>query len=213
MNILTYSEFIAESDHPKIGSTSKIQQIYKKGTQEIEKLVLEASDSDSEIIDSMMDEFIKTKALLEEAIEAHESIKKQTKEKINEAFDAEQRFITRVIQTVKYTFTFSKYQKGYDKEQKTVNYESVLKDLTSLFPQINESLQEIIDKHTEVKIITKSETEGALDKTRISVNESLADFLEALAKKIRGIYEKLSNKLNKMSDKIDKKLEKYKELL
>jgi hypothetical protein len=213
MNVLTYSEFLLEAEEHKMGSSSKIQEVYKKGTKEIDRLIMEASGTDSEIIDSMMDEFIKTKALMEEAVTTHELVKKQTKGKINEAFDAEQRFITRVIQTVKYTFTFSKYIKGHEKEQKTVNYESVLKDLTSLFPQINEALQEIIEKHTEVKTVTKSEIEGSLDRSRIELNESLADILESIAKKIRGIYVKLANKLNKVSDKIDAKLEKYKELV
>ena len=91
--IMDFSRFINESIN--------IDKIYDKAGIEVEKLKLTFSGQESAIVTRLVNKFVETYDLLKEAQEAHEDVKEILKDKINLSLTAEDKFVTKIIETAK----------------------------------------------------------------------------------------------------------------
>lgn len=206
--VLNFSQFIGESDEQK-----KIEYVYDKANKEVERIIMTLSGSSSGEITRLVNKFVETHELLKDAQEAHESVKEILKDKINKSFKEEEKFITRVIQTVKYALTFSKYTKGKHEEITKVNYDAAMKEMMELFPEIKEGLKDIIKKHTEIEKKFKKEISGSIKHSHIEVNEGITDMLKGTVSAMKEIFTSLYRSLRRLGSSMDKRFRKIDRLL
>ena len=196
-NVLKFSQFINESE----------EQV------SIEKIIMKLTGSSSGEITKLVNRFVETYEILEEAKKAHESVKEVLKDKINKSFKEEERFVTRIIQTVKYALTFSKYVKAKEEVKEKINYDVAIAELVSVFPEIEKGLKEIIAKHTEIEKVVRNEASGAIKYSHIKINEGFTDILKGLVSKLDSIFKSLFRTLSSVNKKIDSKFENIDELM
>jgi len=206
--VLNFTQFINEAEDQK-----KIEYIYDKAGKEVEKAILNLEGSDSAQITKLMNKFVETYELLKQAQESHDDVKDVLKDKINESFTEELKFVTRIINTAKYAFTFSKYTKAKEETSEVVNYKAAMDEMVEIFPDIKEGLKEIIKKHTEIKKVVKKEISGSIKYTHVTLNEGLSDILKGLITKLEGIFSSLYRSLKTIGGRIDDKFEKIDSLL
>ena len=206
--VLNFSQFIGESEDQK-----KIEKIYDKAGKEVERIIMTLSGSSSGEMTRLINKFVETRELLDDAEKAHVEVKEILKDKINKSFEEEEKFVTRIIQTVKYTLTFSKYTREKREETEEVNYDAAIKELMDVFPDIKEGLKEIIKKHTEVKVKFKKETSGAIKHSHIDVNEGVIELLQGTVSAMKEIFTSLYRSLRRLGSSIDKKFKKIDRLI
>lgn len=206
--VLNFSQFIGESEDQK-----KIEKVYDKAGKEVEKLIMSFSGSSSGEMTRLINKFVETYELLKDAQESHEAVKEVLKDKINKSFEEEERFITRIIQTVKYTLTVSKYTREKTEEVTEVNYNEVIKELMEVFPDIKEGLKDIIKKHTEVKTKFKKEISGSIKYSHIDVNEGITELLKGTVSAMKEIFTSLYRSLRRLGGSIDKRFRKIDRLM
>lgn len=202
-HVLRFTQFVNEAEDQK-----NIEYIYDKAGKDVEKIIMKLSGSSSGEITRLVNKFVETHELLKEAQDAHEEVKEVLKDKINSSFKEEERFITRIIETVKYALTFSKYTKAKEDIKEEVNYEAAMDEIVKLFPDIKEGLNEIIKKHTEIKKVVKKEISGSIKYSHISLNEGLTDILKGLVTKLGGIFSSLYKSLKGIGRRMDAKFKK-----
>lgn len=202
-HVLKFSQFINESDEQK-----EITKVYDKAGENLEKVIMKLSGNQSGEITKLVNRFVETYELLKEAQESHESIKKVLKDKLNKSFDDEERFVTRIIETVKYALTFSKYTRKKEDKVAVVNYEAAIDEMIKIFPDIEKGLKAIIEKHTDIKTIVKEETSGAIKYSHIKMNEGITDVLKGFIKKLETVFSSLHRTLSPLVGKIDTRLAK-----
>lgn len=206
--VLNFTQFINEAEDQK-----KIEYIYDKAGKEVEKAILNLEGSDSAQMTKLMNKFVETYDLLKQAQESHDEVKEVLKDKINESFPEELKFVTRIISTVKYAFTFSKYTKAKEETSEVVDYKAAMDEMMDIFPDIKDGLKEIIKKHTEIKKVVKKEISGSIKYTHVTLNEGLSDILKGLMTKLEGIFSSLYRSLKTIGGRIDAKFEKIDSLL
>jgi hypothetical protein len=206
--VLNFTQFINEAEDQK-----KIEYIYDKAGKEVEKAILNLEGSDSAQMTKLMNKFVETYELLKQAQESHDEVKDVLKDKINESFTEELKFVTRIINTVKYAFTFSKYTKAKEETSEVVDYKAAMNEMMEIFPDIKDGLKEIIKKHTEIKNVVKKEISGSIKYTHVTLNEGLSDILKGLITKLEGIFSSLYRSLKTIGGRIDDKFEKIDSLL
>lgn len=207
-NVLKFSQFINESEEQV-----SIERIYDKAGKEVEKIIMKLSGSTSGEMTRLVNKFVETYETLEEAKKAHESVKEVLKDRINKSFTEEEKFITRIIQTVKYALTFSKYVKAKEEVKEKINYDAALKELISVFPDIEKGLNEIIVKHTEIEKIVRNEASGAIKYSHIKINEGFTGMLKGLVSKLEDAFKSLFRSLSSINKKIDSKFDNINELM
>jgi hypothetical protein len=198
--VLNFSQFIGESDEQK-----KIEHIYDKTGKEVERIIMTLSGSSSGEITRLVNKFVETYDLLKKAQEAHDDAKEILKDSINKSFKEEERFITRIIKTVKYALTFSKYTKEKHEEKVEIDYNKAFKEIMEVFPEIKEGLNEIIKNHTQTVKTFKKETSGAIKYSHIDVNEGITDILKGTANALKTMFASLYRTLRRLGSSIDKK--------
>lgn len=207
-NILGFSQFLNEAEQQK-----NIEYIYDKAGKEVEKAVMILTGSSSGDITKLVNKFVETYDLLKEAQESHEQVKEILKDKINASFKEEEKFVTRIVKTVKYALTFSKYTKARSEDVEEVDYKAAIDEMMDLFPDIKEGLKDIIKKHTEIKTIVKKEITGSIKYSHINVNEGFTQILKDLVEKLEGIFKSLYKSLRDIGDRMDAKLDKINEIM
>lgn len=207
-HILNFSQFIGESDEQK-----KIEYIYDKTGKEVEKAIMTLSGSSSGEMTKLVNNFVDTYDLLKKAQDAHEGAKEILKDRINKSFKEEERFITRIIKTVKYSLTFSKYTKEKHDEKIEIDYDKALKEIMEVFPDIKEGLKEIIKNHTQTVKTFKKETSGAIKHSHIDVNEGITDILKGTANTLKTMFTSLYRTLRRLGSSMDKKFKTLDRLL
>jgi len=207
-NVLKFSQFINESEEQV-----SIERIYDKAGKELEKIIMKLTGSSSGEMTKLVNRFVETYEILEEAKKAHESVKEVLKDKINRSFKEEEKFVTRIIQTVKYALTFSKYVKAKEEVKEKINYDAAIAELVSVFPEIEKGLKEIIAKHTEIEKVVRNEASGAIKYSHIKINEGFTDILKGLVSKLDSIFKSLFRTLSSVNKKIDSKFENIDELM
>lgn len=207
-HVLQFSQFLNESEEQV-----SIDRVYDKAGKEVEKIIMKLSGSSSGEMTKLINKFVETYEKLEEASKAHEAVKEVLKDRINKSFTEEEKFITKIIQTVKYAITFSKYVRAKEEVKEKINYDAALKELISVFPEIENGLNEIIAKHTEIEKIIKKEASGAIKYSHIKVNEGFTDMLKGLVSKLEGIFKSLFRSLSTTNKKIDSKFNNINELM
>lgn len=206
--VLNFSQFIGESEDQK-----NIERIYDKAGKEVERIIMTLSGSSSAEMTRLINKFVETHELLADAQKTHEEVKDILKDKINKSFEEEEKFITRIIQTVKYTITFSKYVREKKEKVEEVNYEAALTELMEVFPDIKEGLKDIIKKHTDIKTKIRKEASGAIKYTHIDVNEGITDLLKETLSGLKEIFTSLYRSLRRLGSSIDKKFKKIDRLM
>jgi len=113
-------------------------------------------------------------------------------------FDAEDEVATRIIETVGLTLQLDK-PVSYERED--FDKEGFLKELMDLVPELDEQIEELIEKYTEVKQIERS--------SRVRVKE------EGMKDKVQKAWDKVSNllygfwqKIRRWGQSYDRRLEK-----
>jgi hypothetical protein len=206
--ILKFSQFVNEAEDQK-----KIEYIYDKAEKEVQKVIVTFEGVESAKITKLTNKFAETYELLKKAQEAHEEVKEVLKDNINKSLPEEFKFITRLVRTAKYMFTFSKYTPAKEEDVETVNYEAAIDELMDVFPDIKDGLKEIIKKHTEIKKLVKKEISGSIKYTHINLNEGLSSMLKGLIKKLEGVFSSLYHSLKTLGKRIDTKLDRVDSLL
>lgn len=216
MRIQKFSEFTRTGGKAPIfeatqsSSEIDIVTVYKSGTKEIDRIIAKLSGHKSSKITRLVDRFVETKLAMEEAIKSHEEIKALTKDSINEHFEEEEKFITRVVETAKWSVTFNKGTKAKEVDTKKIKYEEALEEIYNTFPEIKDAINEIIKKNTEIKKEFKKEISGAINIDHIKlVNEGFKESMLALYSKIQMLYKQLSTRLKSTNKMLAKNLMKY----
>ena len=206
--IMDFSRFINESKE-----NVNIDKIYDKAGIEIEKIKLTFSGQESAIVTKLVNKFVETYDLLKEAQEAHEGVKEILKDKINSSLTAEDKFVTKIIETAKYAMTFSKYTKARTEETEVVDYKEAIEEMMDIFPDIKDGLKEIIKKHTKIKEIVKKEIAGSIKHTHINLNEGFVQGLKDLVDKLTSMFKSLAKYLGDKTDRIESKLDRINQIM
>jgi hypothetical protein len=207
-HILNFSQFIGESDEQK-----KIEYIYDKTGKEVERIIMTFSGSSSGEMTKLVNNFVDTYDLLKRAQDAHERAKEILKDRANKSFKEEERFITRIIKTIKYTVTFSKYTKEKHDEKIQIDYDKALKEIMEVFPDIKEGLNEIIKNHTQTVNTFRKEIAGAIKHSHIDVNEGITDILKGTTNTLKILFTSLYKTLRRLGSSMDKKFKTLDHLL
>ena len=211
MRIKDFGEFIFEErkkDDPRY-QYNEIRKKYEKGTKP-DAIELDLSSHPSGEMTKLINEYVKTKEIFEEAKESHEAIKEILKNTVDASFDEQDIFITRYIKTKTYMFTFSKYTEAKKVEEK--DYEKILNELVDLFPEIREGLEKIIDSNTKVKEI--GVRSGAIKVSHIErVDEGVTDMLKGIFDKFKKLRMTLGKTLKRILGRIDRRFTKIDKLM
>ncbi len=117
-------------------------------------------------------------------------------------FDAEDEVATRIIETVGLTLQLDK-PVSYERED--FDKEGFLKELMDLVPELEEQIEELIEKYTEVKQIERSsrvrvKEEGMKDKVQRAWNK-VSDVLYGFWQKVRRWGQNYDRRLEKIRAK------------
>ena len=117
-------------------------------------------------------------------------------------FDAEDEVATRIIETVGLTLQLDK-PVSYERED--FDKEGFLKELMNLVPELEEQIEDLIEKYTEVKQIERSsrvrvKEEGMKDKVR-KAWDKVSDLLYGFWQKIRRWGQSYDRRLEKIRAK------------
>lgn len=217
--ILNFYQFVNEAS----GKTHTVEYIMNKAGTELEKISLKLTGSSSGEVTKLLNKFVETYELLKKAQESHEEIKELLKDKVNKEFEeavdnekvkaGEAKFYSRLITTVSYGFTFSKYTKEKATEVEEVDYQKAFDEMMEIFPEIKEGLKEIIKNNTQIKTVIKKEIAGSIKYTHINVNEGLIEFMRGFINKFKTIFTPFGRSLKKKITAIDKKLLKIESII
>jgi hypothetical protein len=205
-HVLDFYQFINENDE-----FEDMELIFDKGGKELEKVKLKLKGVSSGKMSKLINEYVRTREAYDDAEAAYEKVKKDLKDSINEKFEIQHQFVTRVIETVKYVITFSKYVK--EKREDVIDYKAVVDQLEQLFPEIREGLEEIKKACTETNKLVSSARSGSIKHSHIKVNEGLKDSIMGIINKIKGIFSKLSKSLSRREKRIATRLKRIDALM
>ena len=217
MKVKNFTDFVFEArkkDDPRY-QYNEITKLFDKGArEEVVSVELDLSSSPSAEITKLVNEFVKTKEIFDQAKESHESVKEILKNTVDESFDEKDKFLTRYIKTKTYLFTFSKYTQKKTEVVEKKDYEKIIEEMLSVFPDIREGLEQIIKNNTKLEEITSAERSGAIKVSHIEkVNEGMKDVFASIFDKVKKITSSLGKTLNKLTSKIDKRFSKIDKLM
>lgn len=217
MKIRNFGEFVFEArrkDDPRY-QYNEITKLFDKGArQEVTAVELDLSSSPSGEVTKLINEYVKTKELFDQAKESHEAVKETLKNTVDEAFDEKDKLLTRYIKTKTYMFTFSKYTQKKTELVEKKDYEKIIAEFMELFPELRKGLEEIIKNNTKLEEVTSAERSGSIKVSHIEkVNEGVKDIFTGMFDKVKKITASLAKTLRKITVRIDKRFSKIDKLM
>jgi hypothetical protein len=144
----------------------------------IDRVIVELEGAESGIFTKLAHRYFRLDKALKAMEVAHKELNAQIKEKTEAFFDAEDIVLTRVIKTVSFTMTLSKFVKGTEKK-KTVDYEKICAELIKLIPaELEARVKEITDLYTTEKLENDKSPALRVKDDRPGVNENLQEGLK-----------------------------------
>jgi hypothetical protein len=154
------------------------------------KVTAQLSGIDAANVSRLMTRYKRVEETLEAIQQRRNALNAETKELANDLFDAEEVFVTRVIETAAYTITVTKFTPASEKPKKfEVDYEAAFKELLTLVPELEEKGKQILAKYKTA--VEQKDSGGALKYTDNREGEKLDEGLIGMAIKsfLRSIFE------------------------
>lgn len=142
-----------------------------------------------------------------------ELVNTQIKETATGLFDAEDEVLTRVIETIQMTVTLSKATPAKEKGKEVFNQAAFVKDLWTVFPDLEKQLNKLKKKHTEMKDVAAVPTRLGAPKMKpvptskgepkesIELEEGMMDNLKAWASDVlNSVMDALAPVDNKLAE-------------
>jgi len=193
------SELLSEARNPKWTYTpTKVQGV-------LDRVTIKLNESESPQLTKLAHRI----AQLRETTERMELLEREltatVKDEMREVFDAEDIALTRVVETAKFVLTLSKEETAAMKSPTSkTNYESVVKDLVKMMPELQEKLDELIKLHT--KIEQPKDTVAKLSVKPVKLDENIGVTLMRLIsqtyKKIVSWAQTYDNRLEALKARI-----------
>lgn len=148
-----------------------------KTTKALERVTVELEGNKSGIMSKLTTRYSRLDKAAKLMQARRNDLNEEMKKEAAELFDAEDEIATRVVETISYTITLSKAERGADKPpKKTVNYEAIVKALEKMVPELTEKIKELTDQYTS--IVEAADTPQAL-RVKSKLDEGV--FKKALA--------------------------------
>jgi len=119
----------------------------KKVKDKLDKVTVALSGTESGTFTKLIKEYVKIEEQIETLGEQRSKLNTDMKEKAEDLFDAEEIYVTRVIETASATLQLSKASVAKRGEDK-VDYEAAFKKLLELMPELVEKGNELIKEFT-----------------------------------------------------------------
>lgn len=184
---------------PRIISDTEIKYTEKKVSGLLDRVTATLSGKKSEIFTKMAKRYKKIDNAIKVLGEEREMLNEKVKNHMGEMFDAEDEVLTRVIESVSLTATLSKRTPASTKQVETFDTEGFMTALYQALPDLEDQLNELVNRYKVVREVTVAEKSPAL---RVKVEEA-SDMVDA---KVLKRVEEYSGLVN---DKISKNLIDY----
>lgn len=209
-----------EARVPGLKYTTKLRS---KASGVVDRIILTLSGTDSAVLTKLSNRYKKLDNVLKKLQDERDALNLQLSDTTADLFDAEDRFYTRVIETVSLTMTLKKESEDLGTpEQTIVDYETAAKDILELLEgDLLVRAQEILRLHTvTIPAVLPDPTAQkkkpgfsvkVKDDAKIKVSES--EVLMEENTKLRQLGHKYLELMNKWSVSYDRKLYKIKQEL
>lgn len=169
-------------------------------TRTADKVIANLSQHDSAAYTRLASKIEEMQQLEEDIKKIKDDIKQATRDDIQALFNAEDKVMTRVVETTSFILQLSKDPKPTE----TVKYREVLDELTkNLTPELIEQLENLKKKFT-----TETQRNPSLTMTRVKLKETFFDSLKSFYNAIVAWATTFDKKLAKLKQKVTLKEEK-----
>lgn len=117
----------------------------------VERLTVQLKGKDSTAMTKLLKEYSELADSIEILSKEKDALNKEIKSKVLDLFEAEDDILTRVVETVSFTATVAKSTpQGPDKEETTIDYTAILKELAQMVPDLDSKIQALTKTYTTV---------------------------------------------------------------
>lgn len=186
----------ARQDHPEV----KYEIAHKRKTveSEIDKINVILNGHKSGSVTKLARTFNRIKFIAKQQTKLKNQMTEELKSVSDAFFDEEDKIYTRVIKTVQFILTLSKETTHAATTMSNINFEAVLADLSVAMPELEDTLAELMEKHTEILEIAEKTTQQRLTSVK-PVKPKLEESI-----KLSAFRDKLSNYVDHALAKFDK---------
>ena len=195
----------ARQDHPEV--EYEIAHKRKTVESEIDKINVILSGHKSGSVTRLARTFNRIKFISKQQAKLKDQMTKELKGVSDAFFDEEDKIYTRVIKTVQFILTLSKETTHAASTMSNVNFEAVLADLSVAMPELEDTLAELMEKHTEILAIAEKKTQQRLTsvkpvKPKLEESIKLNAFKEKLSLFVDHALEKFDKQFSEIESKI-----------
>ena len=167
-----------------------IQYLDTRAKGVLTKITAQLSGVDAANVSRLMTRYKRLEDTLLAIQERRNALNAEVKKLADDLFEAEEVFVTRVIETAAYTITVTKFTPASEKPKKfEVDYEAAFKELLTLVSELEEKGKQILVKYKTA--VEQKDSGGALKYTDNREGEKLDEGLIGMAIKsfLRSIFE------------------------
>lgn len=136
-----------EARDPKLPYTEK----RNKTSKALERVTVELEGNKSGVMSKLTTRYSRLDKAAKLMQARRNDLNEAMKKEAGALFDAEDEIVTRVVETISYTITLSKAERGADKPpKKTVDYKAIVEALETMVPELTEKIKELTDKYTAI---------------------------------------------------------------
>lgn len=191
-----------------------VAYVEKKAKNAVVKVIAELKGHDASVLSQLARRFDRLKVAIEKMTETRDKLNSDIKGRVVDLFDAEDKVLTRVVDTAGFTMTLSaQATKGKDKV--VVNWEEIAKELVKLVPdELQAKVDEIQAAYTKSSIMDipspglRVDNKAAKAAAKaVSVEEGIIDSLKklglALKKRIDSWGKRYDKTMQGLQDRLD----------
>lgn len=175
-----------EARNPSLKYTEKmVTSKLDKTLKQLDRVTVELTGTESGVMSRLTKRYERLDRSAKLLKEKRDELNIKMKDVSEDFFAAEDAVLTRVVDTVSFTVTLSKAEKGADKPKKVeIDYAAIVQELSNLLPELEEQIKAVTAKYTSVtdaadspvKLIVKAKKvdEGIMDTLKGWVNKVFA---------------------------------------
>lgn len=180
----------------------------KKARNIIEKVTAELKDHDASVMSKIARRFDRLNTAVKLMGEKKKELNKDLKVRVEDLFNAEDAFLTRVIDTASFTLTLAKVSKEPPGEKVVVDWKSIAEKLAELIPkELEAQAEEIRKAYTAVNIMDVPEPALRVVNKNAKAAADAVKLEEGIVDKLSALISKSYNKIKNWSKSYDKKLQ------
>lgn len=183
--LLRHLEILSEARDPELKYTSKLVK------NKLDRVTVELNGNKSGVMSRLTSRYARLDKAAKLMKEKRDELNAQMKSVAEDLFEAEDALLTRVVDTISFTITLSKAEKAADKsDTKTIDYEAIVKELSSMVPELEEKMKELTEKYTTVKAATDTPVKLTVKQ---KTNEGLKDSITSLVKSFSSFVKRITS--------------------